>query len=216
MGGRKDSGKKSKESVKVDLSSEDIQDIIDIEKMKTQMETTLNYLKKELTEQLALRLSLSTVANIPVECEDGKVPLSQLGQVQQKSPQMMLVNMIENPQYTNAAKTAILNSGINVTPQVEGVTLYLPIQKVTREHREKLAKNAKAICDKCKEKLRNIQNNYDRLLKQHQQKGKNSTSAAYSQDLILDIHNAIMATTKDYCSKVDDMMLAKQDELLKS
>jgi len=131
-----------------------------------------------------------------------------LFQVVQKNPQLMLINMTATPQYITQVKAAIVNSGMNVNIQQDGTSLFVPIPRVTREHREGLAKNAKILCDKTKEKLRNIQNNFTRDLKK--------SKDAYSQDLIHNLHETILTTTKVFMDKSEEIMKAKQKELLDS
>ena len=115
--------------------------------------------------------------------------------------------MSSTPQYTTHIKTAIATSGLNVNPQQEGTTLYVPVPRVTHEHREMLAKNAKSLCDKTKDVLRRIQNKYDSELKNAKQ--------MHSSNLIHNLHEAILATTKTYMEKAHGIMEAKQQELLK-
>ena len=124
----------------------------------------------------------------------------------QKSPQLLVINTSSNPQYVTHIRTAISSSGLNVNPQQEGTTLYVPVPRVTHEHREMLAKNAKALCDKAKDRLRRIQNNYDRELKLAKQ--------THSEDLIHNVHETVFATTKKYVEKANEIMEAKQQELL--
>lgn len=124
----------------------------------------------------------------------------------QKSPQLLMISVSATPQYSVHVKTAITSSGLNVNPQQEGTTFYVPVPRITHEHREMLAKNAKAICDKTKDKLRHIQNNYDRELK----KAKHTQSL----DLIYKLHDTILATTKVYMEKAHGIMETKQQELL--
>ena len=124
----------------------------------------------------------------------------------QKSPQLLVINMSSTPQYASHVKTAIATSGLNVNPQQEGTTLYVPVPRVTHEHREMLAKNAKALCDKTKDILRNIQNKYDSELKKAKQ--------THSANLIHSLHEAVLATAKTYMDKAHDIMEAKQQELL--
>ena len=133
---------------------------------------------------------------------------SMVFQVVQKNPQLMLINMTATPQYLVPVKAAIANSGLNVNIQQDGTFLFVPIPRVTREHREALAKNAKTLCDRTKEKLRNIQNNSTRDLK----KVKDDHSA----DLIHNLQETIMSTTKLYMEKAECIMKDKQQELLNS
>ena len=57
--------------------------------------------------------------------------------------------------------------------------------RVTREHREGLAKNAKLLCDKTKEKLRDIQNRFIRDIKKSKDK--------HPSDLVHDVQETVSA-----------------------
>ncbi|MBN3278482.1 RRFM protein, partial [Polyodon spathula] len=76
-----------------------------------------------------------------------------------KSPQLILVNLTSFPEATAAATKAIRESGMNLNPEVDGAVVRVPIPKVTREHREKLAKLAKQFTNKAKESLRKVRTN---------------------------------------------------------
>ena len=78
----KDSGKKVKHQiVKIDLNDPEVLEIVDLEKMKSQMESTVEHLNKELTEQLVLKVTLETVGAVKVETEDGSFNLCEIAQV---------------------------------------------------------------------------------------------------------------------------------------
>jgi len=190
----------------VELSENELNEIIDFETMRHQMDATFDYLRKEFAEQLTLRTSINVFNGLVVDTPDGQFPLVQIAQVVQKNPQLVLINAATTPQYIAHIKTAIANSGLNINPQQDGTSLFLPIPRITREHREGLAKNAKALADKTKDKLRNIQNNYDRELKKAKEE--------HSADLVFNLHETILSTAKTYFQKVDDLTLAKQRELL--
>ena len=69
-------------------------------------------------------------------------------------------------------KTLRETSGLNLNPQQDGTRIYVPIPKVTREHREKLSKGAKQKCNETKEQLRKIQSKKISLLSQIELEGK--------------------------------------------
>ena len=126
----------------------------------------------------------------------------------QKSPHLLIINMAATPQYLVQVKAAIASSGLNVNVQQDGTTLFVPIPRITREHRESLAKNAKTLSDKAKERLRNIQNNFARDLKKRKDD--------FSQDLIFSTNETILTTTRRYVEKVEEILQAKRHELLNS
>lgn len=209
--GRDKKGKKDKGGHKtVALSDEELMSVIDVPEMKHKMEMTLAHMKKEYVDQLSLRTSIGSLDNLIVKTPDGDYPLIQLAQIVQKSPQLIVVDMSALPQYTGQVKDAIANSGMNLNPQQDGSSLFVPVPKVTKEFREGLAKNAKVICDKTKEKFRHIQNNYIRDL----QKAKKEGSA--SENLVHNLDDHVHGATKDFIAQAETMMKLKQKELLDS
>lgn len=79
------------------------------------------------------------------------------------------------------------------------------ISRVTKEHREKLAKNAKGMFNKFKENVRDIHNKYVRILKKQEN---------VSADLIFSVQNQIHALTESFTEQAEIMTTEKQKELL--
>lgn len=188
----------------VSLTDIELNQVIPMDKVKSQMQATLDHLQKEYVEQLTVHMTLGVLGNLAIETKDGNFPLIQLGQVVQKSPQLLMINLAAAPQHIPQVKLAVIAAGLN--PQQDGTMLFVPVPKVTREHRETLAKNAKVISEKTKEKLRNIQSGYVRDLK----KAKDEHSA----DLIFNLNEHLLSTTKEFVERVEEALIIKQKELL--
>lgn len=69
--------------------------------------------------------------------------MNRLGRVSLKSPQMVMINFADNPTSIKAARVALQKSSLSVNPQQEGIVLYVPVPRMTRERREELANAAK-------------------------------------------------------------------------
>lgn len=69
--------------------------------------------------------------------------MNRLGRVSLKSPQMVMINFADNPSAIKAARVALQKSSLAVNPQQEGIVLYVPVQRMTRERREELVNAAK-------------------------------------------------------------------------
>lgn len=78
--------------------------------------------------------------------------------------------------------------------------------RVTKEHRENLAKNAKSMFHKYKDSLRDIHNRHVRDVKKKDK--------LFSSDLIFSVLQQIQALTEQYSADGEKTMLAKQNELL--
>lgn len=188
------------------VSEEDLLTVVDLEEVRMQMGGCIDQLTTQLDTQLPLRLTLASLANIPVPTPDGNLPLSQLAQMQQKTASMIIVSLSERPELLTATKNAIIHAQVNITPQTEGTTMFLPVQKVTREHRETLAKSAKAIADKAKEKVRGVQARHERDMKKQQA----------SEDILHQAKETLLQIAREHIEKVDVVLEKKQQQLLTS
>uniref|UniRef100_A0A8C3EG48 Ribosome-recycling factor, mitochondrial n=1 Tax=Corvus moneduloides TaxID=1196302 RepID=A0A8C3EG48_CORMO len=147
---------KGQSQAKVNISAALVEDIINLEETSEDMQAVIEALKEDFSRSLSVRTSPGALDHITVMTKDGKFPLNQLGQISQKSPQLMIVNMTDFPESTAAAVKAIRESGMNLNPEVDGTMIRVPIPKVTREHRESLVKLAKQSTNKSKEALRKV------------------------------------------------------------
>lgn len=82
--------------------------------------------------------------------------MNRLGRISMKNSEQIIINFDDNPSAIKPAKTALLKSTICTNPQQEGVTLYIPVKKNSRELREELVTNAKQILNDYKEALNKV------------------------------------------------------------
>ncbi|XP_064649710.1 ribosome-recycling factor, mitochondrial-like isoform X1 [Lineus longissimus] len=202
--GKKEKGGKGKVH-KVDLSPEEIEEVINYDKMVSHFDDALEHLKQEYIKQLSLRTNIGAFDQLIIETDDGKFPLNQLAQIVQKNPQLIAINLGPVPQYIPTVTEALSKSGMNVNPQQDGNMIFVALPKVTREHRETLAKNAKTLCDRSKVKFRDIHNKYSKSAKKNK-----AVSEDTAHEVIELIHNKL----HDYQNKADDLMHKKQQEIL--
>lgn len=205
---KKDPTAKKEGTSKLQMTESEFVDVADISKFRQQLQRVIDELKAEFAQQLNLRTSIAAFDHLIVEADGKKYQLNTIAQISQRSPQLVALNMVATPQYIAAVKTAITSSGLNVNPQQDGTTIFIPLPKVTREHRENLAKSAKSMCDKAKVKLRDVQNKYIRDAR----KLKETQSA----DLIRAAEDKLHAVAHEYAIQADTIAKAKQEELLAS
>jgi len=72
---------KKGQKLKVSLSDEELNEVIDYEDMTKQMEAALEHLCKQYAEQLSLRTSVNAFDSLIIDTPDGQFPLIQLAQV---------------------------------------------------------------------------------------------------------------------------------------
>ncbi|XP_028457082.1 ribosome-recycling factor, mitochondrial isoform X1 [Perca flavescens] len=203
---KKAKAKAKGQSSKVNINSALVEDIISLDEVKGDMTAVLNALKDDFTRNLSIRTSPGALDHIVVTTQDGKFPLNQLGQVSMKSPQLIMVNMSSFPEATVAATRALRESSMNLNPEVDGTIIKVPVPKVTREHRENLAKLAKQFGNKAKDSLRKVRSNAVTQVKK--------TKEGHSEDTIRLVEKQIQQMADNIAVDIDKQLAAKTKELL--
>ncbi|RZC34593.1 ribosome-recycling factor, mitochondrial, partial [Asbolus verrucosus] len=130
--------------------------------------------------------------------------LQELAQIVRKNPKTIVINMAVFPQAIPAALKAIQKSGMNLNPQQDGTTLFIPIPKITTEHRENLAKNAKSFFIKCRDAVRDVQTKQVKNLKKKDK---------ISQDVARNAELQIISIADGFISQAEKILESKQKEL---
>ncbi|XP_071386305.1 ribosome-recycling factor, mitochondrial [Centroberyx affinis] len=203
---KKAKAKAKGQSAKVNINSALVEDIISLDEVKEDMTAVLNTLKDDFTRSLSIRTSPGALDHIVVTTQDGKFPLNQLGQISMKSPQLIVVNMTSFPEATAAATRALREGGMNLNPEVDGTIIKVPTPKVTREHRENLAKLAKQFSNKAKDSLRRVRSNTVAQVKKAKER--------HSEDTIRLIEKQLQQMADNIAEDIDKQLATKTKELL--
>ncbi|KAL6472758.1 hypothetical protein MHYP_G00189460 [Metynnis hypsauchen] len=203
---KKSKAKAKGQAAKVSINAALVEDIISLEEVKEDMATVLTTLKDDFSRNLGIRTSAGALDHITVTTKDGKFPLNQLGQISMKSPQLIVVNMTSYPEATAAATRALQESSMKLNPEVEGTIIRVPIPKVTREHRENLAKLAKQFSNKAKESVRRVRSSALAQVKKSKE--------GISEDTIRLIEKQVQQIAESYTADIDKQLATKTKELL--
>ncbi|KAM6984826.1 ribosome-recycling factor, mitochondrial [Aplochiton taeniatus] len=203
---KKSKAKTKGQATKVNINSSLVEDIIDLQGVKEEMASVLSTLKEDFSRSVSIRTSPGALDHVLVSTKDGKVPLNQLGQISMKSPQLIVVNMVDVPEATAAATRALRESSMKLNPEVDGTIIRVPIPMVTREHRENLSKVAKQFSNKAKESLRRVRSSAVTQVK----KAKEGTS----EDTIRLIEKQVQQMSDAFSADIDKQLATKTKELL--
>ncbi|KAG7499165.1 Ribosome-recycling factor, mitochondrial [Solea senegalensis] len=203
---KKTKAKAKGQSAQVNINSALVENIISLDEVNQDMKAVISALKDDFTRSLSIRGSPGALDHIVVTTEDGKFPLNQLGQVSMKSPQLIMVNMSSFPEAIAAATRALRESSMNLNPEVDGTIIKVPVPKVTREHRENLAKMAKQISNKAKDSLRRVRSHAVTQVKKAKEE--------HSEDTIRLIEKQIQQMADNITADIDKLLAAKTKELL--
>ncbi|XP_075900905.1 ribosome-recycling factor, mitochondrial [Nelusetta ayraudi] len=203
---KKAKAKTKGQAAKVNLNSALVEDIISLDEVRADMAAVLSALKDDFTRSLSIRTSPGALDHIVVTTQSGKFPLNQLGQISMKSPQIIMVNMSSFPEATAAATRALRESSMNLNPEVDGTIIKVPVPKVTREHRENLAKLAKQLSNKAKDSLRKVRSGAVTQAKRAKE--------GHSEDTVRLVEKQIQQLSDNFTADIDKQLAAKTKELL--
>ena len=121
----------------------DARRLMDVDACWDELGACVDDLKHHFSTHLSVR-SATAFDDLPVDLEGDKFPLREVASISKKDPKRVVVDCATFPQATKGIMKALENSGMNLNPQQDGTRIYVPVPKVTKEHRERLAKGAKS------------------------------------------------------------------------
>jgi len=206
----KGGGKSKGQRPSHDLDEDEMMLVIPIDSYKEQMNEIKENLRIEFVERITTRTASIALEGLMVEIEEEKVPLKEIAQMSRKSPTLIVLNMAQFPDAIKPAIKAISESGTGLSPQQEGTMIYVQVPKVTREFREQLAKNVKAVTTRAKEDLRKLQGKF--LSAASKKKGK--PGSGVSDDIVYQTIEHLKYMTSETIAEMDRMADAKVKEIL--
>lgn len=196
---------KGKNATKVQINENQLREIINLDSLNTQMDKTLETMKDEFVKNLSLRSTTGSIETLKIVIDGKDHELQEIAQIVRKNPKTIVINMISFPQVIPTVLTALEKSGMNLNPQQDGTTIFIPVPKVTKEHRENLSKNAKVLFLKCKDGIKDVQNNQIKKLKRMTEISTDENHSVQSQ---------VTAIADKYIIQAEKLLEAKQSELI--
>lgn len=136
--------------------------------------------------------------------------MNEIASLSKKDPKKVIIDASAFPQAATNIMTAIRDSGMNLNPQQEGLTIYVPIPKVTKEFREKLAAGAKKKLTESKDSFRKVQNKYIKKVSESELSGDVSKDdARAASDAIKSITDNFMSLSDQLCANKCKDILGK-------
>ncbi len=111
------------------------QEIID--KIKPELDKTINFLEKELAKIRANRASISLVEDIEVECFDQKFKLKELAAISIPKPREIVIQPWDKS-YLEYIEKAIARTSSGISPVIDGELIRISLPPLSGEYRESL------------------------------------------------------------------------------
>ncbi|XP_078052523.1 mitochondrial ribosome recycling factor 1 [Augochlora pura] len=199
-----DRGKNKKKPQVVNINPTELDGVINADRMKSMFDKVFEDYKNQLVKHVGLRTSLGAIEELMINYDDTEYQLQEIVEISRK-PKMIVLNVSAFPQIIPEILKVLSKSQMNLNPQQDGTTIYIPTPKVTKEHRVNLAKAAKSYFTKCKDEITDVRNNHIKTLKRKED---------LSSDLIFRVENYISNISSNYIDNAKQLLQTKEKELL--
>ncbi len=173
---------------------------------KSTMQKAYDHLEKELMGIRAGKASPSMLDGVSVDYYGTKTPVSQLANVTASDARTLTIQPWDKASLPEIEK-AIFASNMGLTPQNDGEIIRLNIPPLTTERRKQLAKQIKAEGEHAKVGIRNARKSCNDQIKALNKDG-------LSDDLCKDGEAEIQNITNNFGKKVDQLIAAKENEVM--
>jgi len=178
-----------------------------LDSMKKSMEKTVDSLRKEYQKVRTGRASTAILEDIKVMYYDTPTPINQVAQIAVPEARVITIQPWES-KLIAAVEKAILNANIGLTPTNDGKLIRLSIPPLTEERRKEIVKQLKKMAEEGKIAIRNIRRDAIDSLKKLEKDKK------ISEDDLKRAEKDVQDVTNSFVSKVDDVFVAKEKEVM--
>lgn len=164
------------------------------------------FLEDELNRIRAGRANVAILDAVRVESYGSKVPLNQVANVSVPDPRTIAIKPWDRKEI-RAIEKAIMDSDVGITPENNGEVIRLNIPIPTEERRRDLTKQCAKIAEKAKVEVRNVRGDIKDKLKKAIKDGLSEDNEKDAEAELQKIHDK-------YIKKIDDLLAAKNKEIM--
>ena len=177
-------------------------------KSRHKMEETMASLKRDMDSISTGRATPNLLDPVKVEVYGQMMPMSQLTSISVPEATTLSIQVWDRSN-VKAVEKAIINSNLGFNPLVDGTTIRIMIPKLSEERRKDLVKLAKKYGEDKKIAVRNIRRDVlDDFKRREKELGA-------SKDQIHSCNEVVQKITDEFVKKIDDVIAAKEKELMK-
>jgi ribosome recycling factor len=184
--------------------NEEIDFIID--ETKEAMEAAMLNLNSQLQKIRAGKASPMMLSKVQVEYYGALTPIGQVANISATDGRTLTVQPFEKS-IIEAIEKGIAHANLGLNPQNNGESIIINIPALTEERRKDLSKQAKAAGEEAKVGLRNIRKDANNSIKKLNTNG-------LSDDQTKDAESSIQDVTNTYTTKIDNLIDAKEKDIM--
>ncbi|HLF51703.1 ribosome recycling factor [Flavobacterium sp.] len=185
--------------------TEEIEFILD--STKESMTGSIAHLEKEFLNIRAGKASPAMLGSVFVDYYGAQTPLSQIANLNVPDARTITIQPYEKSMLHPIEK-AIMVANIGFNPMNNGDVIIISVPPLTEERRRDLAKQAKVEAEDAKVGIRNVRKDANNEIKKLEKDGT-------SEDICKTAEEEVQNLTNSFIRKVDELLVAKEAEIMK-
>jgi ribosome recycling factor len=171
------------------------------------MERSIDAFRKELGKVRTGRASFALLDGVKVDYYGTPTPLQQVGTLSVPESRLITITPWDSKMIGPIEK-AIQGSGLGLNPASDGKVVRIPIPPLTEERRKELAKMVRKMAEDARVAVRSVRREAIEKLKDREKKKE------IAEDDVKRGQDRIQKETDTYVKKVDDILKAKEQEIM--
>jgi ribosome recycling factor len=177
-----------------------------VEAAKTKMQKTIVFFSEELASLRAGKASPAVFNGLVVDYYGSPTPIDQVAGITVPDARTLFIQPWEKKMIPLIEK-AILAANLGFNPQNNGEVIRINVPSLTEERRKELVKKAKNEGEATRVTIRNIRRDQIDVIKKMQKDG-------LPEDVAKDTEGLIQKETENFIKKVDELLAAKEREIM--
>ena len=178
-----------------------------LKEAQDKMHKAVQVTREELAVIRTGRASPKIVERIDVEYYGSRVPLNQIAGISVPEARMLVITPYDR-NAVSAIEKAILASDLGINPSSDGTIIRLTFPPLTQDRRKDLIKVVRERAEEGKVAIRNIRRHVKDDMEHVEKDGQ------ISEDDLRRLEKELQRITDRFTSEIDDVVAAKEQELL--
>lgn len=178
-----------------------------IKQMREQMEASVDAMRREFSGIRTGKATTSLLDMVRVDAYGSKMPLNQVATVNTPEPRMLIVQPWDKG-LIGEVERGIQAADLGLNPSNDGNVIRVPIPPLSEERRKDMVRLLHKMAEEGRISVRHARQEANKEIKQRQQDNEISEDDARRQ---LD---QVQEITDEYVSRIDDLMKAKEAEVM--
>ncbi len=175
--------------------------------IKNKMDQTMDHVRHEFSTIRTGRASTALLDGISVDYYGTATPLNQIANISVPDSKLLLVTPYDKGGLANIEK-ALLKSDLGLTPNNDGKVIRIPIPELTEERRKDLVKVIRRLAEDSRVSLRNTRREANDKVKKAEKDGEVPEDESHG------IRDEVQKVTDSYVKKIDELLKAKEEEVM--